>query len=273
MGLQPYVHTNNNLNFKLLLHGQPGTGKTFFAATASKLGKTLFLNVEGGMMSAAPTPNIIVLDVFNTPQQSCIQALDQIIWALAARDMVENPWIKDLRTIVLDSGSEFAAIALEHITRNAVEKEPKRKGGSVDSSYLEDHGKSGNAIKRLFRQLRDLPYHVIITSLSRNEYPKMADGSVSSTPDETRPDFTGKVSESVMGYMDAVWHAYRIPPQESEKEGKIAFLTQPHGPVRAKTRGTNFPLKLPKVLVNPSFPDVVALLNQHEGSKSATPTK
>jgi hypothetical protein len=266
MGLKPYEHTNTGALLKLMLYGQPGTGKTFFGASASEVGKTLFLNVEGGMMSAKPSPNIMVFDVRNTPSQSAIAFLDQVLWALADRNLTENPWIDGLKTIVLDSGSEYSAAALEWIVRNEVQNNPKRKGASVDNAWVDDYGRLTSTLKRQFRMLKDLPYNVIVTALAKSKYPKLADGSPSDNPSETKPDFTDKVAESIMGYMDAVWYAYRMPPGENEKEGKPVILTQPHGVVRAKTRGVAFPTKLDKVLVQPTFKGILTLLSSSEGS-------
>lgn len=260
--LQPPIpfDRSGEVPLKVLLYGPPGVGKTTFAGGASDVGEVLFLNVEGGMLSLKPDPKIRVYNIGNSPDYSCIDYLRDILWAVAARDLEKNPWLKDVRTIVLDSGSEFLNMALEALVQREVRKSPKRDPNDV---YLEDYGHATTALTRLFRHMRDLPYNVVITALPKLSFPKtVKDAELSGAePIDVRPWFTQKLGNSLMGFMDNVWYMYI----RSEDGKNVPYmLTQPIGVTQAKTRGIDFPVKLGSNVRNPNFRNVWQLLQDTE---------
>ena len=209
--------------------------------------------------------NITVMDLRNS-DSTCVQQLETILWMLSHPDEEVNPWLKGLETVVLDSGSEFATIALESIVAKQVAKQvvkPGKPSRTIDEVWLEDYGKLTSSLLRLFRHLRDIPYHVIMTALSNSIYPDSNKSSSPHTePVEVKPAFTKKLGESVMGYFDCVWYMYTRTVEEEGHHAKI--LTQPRGVYRAKTRGTEFPRTLGDTIDNPTFSTVLKALRDSE---------
>lgn len=270
MPIKPYVFSKGNVPLNLILYGHPGVGKTRFAGQAAELGKVLFLNVEGGMMSVPEYGgNVVVIDIRNQPGQDCLVQMWEVMWTLAARDLKANPWLEGIQTVILDSGSEFATLALEALVAREMKTNPKRRGNSLSDIWLEDYGRLTSELKRMFRHMRDLPYNVITTALVRYGY---VDGDDKKrNPNEARPDFTEKLAESSMGFVDDVWYMYRPQPTEANPTPAPAILTQPHGIYRAKTRGTLFPTVLGTVVHNPHFPTILELMRKSESSGATMP--
>jgi len=258
---------------KILAYGVPGSGKTTFASTAAEIGKVLFINVEGGMLSipARYQENILVIDLKNTPEQTAIEQFEETLYTLSYQDFKANPWLEGIETVVLDSGSEFANIALESIVRKRMEINPRHE---ADEVWLEDYGWMNSSLTRLFRHLRDIPYHVIMTALSQTMLPPQSDSdrksAITPEPLEVKPAFTKKLAESTMGFYDCVWHFYMKTSEGTNEEGNVRIdrdiyvLTQPYRIYRAKTRGSNFPDELGHLISNPLFSTIMQTLRESE---------
>ena len=261
--LTPYTFIKKGIYLKVLLYGMPGTGKTAFAAGSQKIGKTLFLNVEGGMLSAADdTGNIIVFDIANRDGKDCMVQLEEILWILVSKDTKTYPWLEGLKTVVLDSGSEFFNLSLEAITTKASKKNSNRDKTDI---YLEDYGKATSKLTSVFRMIRDLPYNVVVTALTKEVYEGKDDNKELI---QVRPAFTAKLGESIMGFFDMVWHSYTTTKTDGKNVTQVyQLLTAPSGFYRAKTRGTAFPKALGQVVVNPQFDAIYNLLQTSEGHK------
>jgi hypothetical protein len=227
-----------DIHFNALIYSDPGVGKTTLAAQATDhddMGPVLFLNVEGGLLSVDGEVDAMDVDSVNE--------LEAVFWEL---NKGEKGSLGDIRTVVIDSGSELQAVNLEDIVESEVEAaliDPKSSRTNRDDIWLEDYKTSSTQLRRLFRWYRDLPMNVIITALSRTEYPKgtqrqrNVDLSLVD-PTVVKPQFTKALCESVMGFVDFVWYLY----QEADEEGEIQrwLLTQRDDPFRAKTRGARF---------------------------------
>lgn len=243
--IKPVSQTDKFL--KVLVYGDAGVGKTSLAATATQnkaMEKTLIVNVEGGMLSITGS------GAMATEQIKSIKDVEDIMWALSSK----QEGFEHYNTCVIDSGTELQTLDLEEIAEAARKKNSSRE---VDTVYLEDYGKSTTRLKRIFRHFRDLPMNVIVTALVKREMPPMQ--SQKRDPIRVLPQFTAKLGDSLMGYVDAVWYMY-------EDDGVRHLLTQPEGPYMAKTRGHNFSAAIGKDVENPNLSELYDILQKTEGT-------
>lgn len=259
MPLNPYVHTPTDVRLKLLVYGHPGVGKTTLASTLSQLGKVLFLNVEGGLLSVPPSEDILAVDMQGMTE-NFVAELPDIIDILYARDYEKHPWLEDVKTIVVDSGSELQSAVIESVVEEAIAKNPKRT--DANEVWLEDYGKVSSALSTFFRRLKSLPFNVIITALVREQRTKEGNMLV-----DVKPDFTAKLAEKVMGYVDHVWYMYRTEEKQEDGETLLTptILTQPVGVYQAKTRGHAFSDAIGNRILNPDLNTLYETLQKTQG--------
>jgi hypothetical protein len=239
---------------KLLVYGDPGAGKTTFAASGCDhpdLKETLFLNIEGGTLS------IRGKNVDTTSQLRSLSEVEEVFWSVANR----KPGFEKYKTLIVDSGSELQTLNLEEIVVTRVNKNTG-KAREITDLDIKDYSNSTLTLKKLFRQFRDLPCHVIITALAKKVFPAVnpLDPSKKHSVDPlyVGPQFTEQLTKSLMGYMDFVWYL-------GVKDNQRILLTQDNGPYKAKTRGEKFSQQLGVAVTNPNLGDIYNLLMQTEG--------
>ena len=218
------------MNFNLLLVGEPGVGKTRLCATATMHESTrdvLWLDVDGGLLTLRD------MELEHPPLVEKIESIDQleeIHWHLKKRD----EGYEEIRTVVIDNGTELVPMDLEAVVRRKAAKEKKEKGGKtrrfgVDDVWLDDRGETGRRLARIFRWYRDLPINTIITCHSREIFKKMADNTEGPLED-TLPEFPRGLRRQVCGFQDYVWYMWI-------KDEERFLLTQRRPKHFAKTRG------------------------------------
>lgn len=242
----PYQLQQAKPLMNILLYGDQGVGKTVFAATAMDhpdLSEVLFCNVEGGLMSVSNRkPMVVDIGLTEEGQNNgrAFMDLDAVAEAIATK----KPGFEKVRTVVIDSGTEFQQKDLETIVAASRKKNPTRD----DAPGLDDFGKSTTRMRRMFRIFRDIKVNVIITALVKREEKVRESGKVEVL--EQRPAFTRGVGESVMGFVDFVWY------MGTSDEGVRYLVTQPTAVTRAKTRSPAFAEAIGKVVKNPNLPDL-----------------
>lgn len=136
---------------KAFLKGPPGSGKTYLAAAATHLWKTLYVDVEGGLLSAFPIVkrDHIVVRLIKEPEAGAF--FDRLA------DAVDEAERGQYECVVLDSITEVSG-------RMEDEYSAQSKTGKIEFGewfvLIE-------RIKRLARRLRDLKCHTIVTSLTK----------------------------------------------------------------------------------------------------------
>jgi hypothetical protein len=256
-----YTVTPDAPQFNAILYGDPGAGKTTLLASAQdcpEMADVLLGNVEGGTLSIAHRGDIVAIDLKKTSD-----AFD-VFWKLVRREKE----FKRFRTFGLDSSTELQTVNLEEIVADAIQrgKTASRSGKvrTIDDIWQEDYGKSTVQLKRLFRGLRDMRRHVIITALAKQVYPKVSEGTDMSKVDPiaVTPSLTAKLMTSVMGYMDFVWYVYF---DQADKKHKV--LTRTSGAYVAKTRGPRFAKAVGPIIVNPKMSEIYRTFVQSETAR------
>lgn len=263
-----YRATAQDLKLKMLLYGDPGVGKTTLALTANdhpELAPALVLNFEGGLLSVVNRGDVDVINI------QTIDDLENVFWYFAQ----ENEAVSHFKTIVVDSGSELYNKALREVVNQNLGRRQNRKGDE-DDFELEDYGKAGNVVFRLFSMFRDLPRHVIVTSHAKRIYPPNVDPSKNPNlePREVRPSFSTTVAQRLVGIFDMVHYMYTadsvfaVDEENSRVETHRYLLPRAMGAYQAKTRGPNFAAALGDVVVDPTLPMLYDLLMATEGGKA-----
>lgn len=260
--LKPRRLKVGDLKIKLLLYGDPGVGKTTFAAQASDhpdLGPVLFLNFEGGLLSVVERGDVDEVPIHSmTDLEETYEAL-----RTQARDFAKY------NTIVIDSGSELYSQALVEATELGIARSTRQgKSGdrTLDDTQLDDYGRAGKQVFRIFRAFRDLPINLITTSTAKFTYPRNAD-KASVEPINVGPSFSGNLATQMLGLFDFVHYMYTA---EGEEGTSRYLLTQKAGVYQAKTRGFTFAQSLGEVVENPYLPEMYNLLLQ-TGTSDARP--
>lgn len=254
-----------------MIYGAQGSGKTTLGAQSADVGKTALINCEGGMLSVKSNPNLMMFNI-NNPVQSGhvwfgrdrIDRVESIVWAMISQDTKAFPWLAGMKTLMLDSGTEFLNAAIEDTVLAQMKLNPRRKDPT--DIWQEDYGKVNTRLTTLFRQMREMPYNVIITALPRSEMSKPKTKDEQATVLSIAPSFTPKLKESIMGFFDHVWYLYKNVDNTDPNAPKItvSMITQPVGLYFAKTRGTAFPSALGISALNPTFKGIYDLLQRTE---------
>lgn len=227
---------------KAVLYGREGTGKSTAAAQASKLGRVLFVDSEGGLKMDALTrlganpDNILVWPADRQPiTATTLEDLHRHL--LAAFD--DDP--EYVTTIVFDSLTEIHHLLREQATEYRV----KTSRVELDPDYIDrnDYGRMTNQLRKLVRRFRDLPCNVVFLALER-------DAEEDDGRKEYRPALTAALCTDVLGYADVVGRF-------GSADGSFRARFQGNERIRAKDRYG----KLPEVLHQPGLDRVVAWIN------------
>ena len=229
---------------KMLVYGDNGAGKTVFGASAMDCDvckEVLFVNIEGGMLSISKRKTLEHWDIIE---------FSEIKEVLRYLQEEEHPY----KCVVLDSVTELMLRSLDAIVRDAMAAPPRGKPRTdEDEIRIDDYGKNTQAIRKVLRDFRDLPMHVIMTALAIES--KDEEGVIT-----VAPQLTEKLRNSVMGYVDIVayMHVKKIA-KEGKEELIRSFLFQPYGKYRAKDRTPDG--KMGDFLVGPTVQKIMDLAN------------
>ncbi|WIC89801.1 RecA-like DNA recombinase [Gordonia phage Sapo] len=224
---------------KATFYGHEGTGKTTAAAHAANLGRTLFVNVEGGLKKTAlrkqgvKVENLAVWPPEGTPvNKQTLEALHQNLLA----DLTDDP--KSWFCVVVDSLTEVHTVLREQAT----EKRVAKSRVEVDPDFVDrdDYGVMTNQLRQLVRKFRDLPCHVVLLCLEKDD----------EDAKQYRPALTPALCTDVLGYADLVG---RFASPENDFRARFT----PTARVRAKDRLN----ALPDVLAEPNFVRVLDYVN------------
>lgn len=149
MDYNSYLSQNATIN--AIVKGPPGGGKTCFAAAVSRLGKTFWIDAEGGLRSARKFVNPENMEIRDIREQEPEKFFENLSSALG--DFMAA---KDYEFLVLDSFVEVVGRMEDEYARS-----PGDKGRGKDWYALMDR------VRKFARILRDLRCSKIITCLTR----------------------------------------------------------------------------------------------------------
>ena len=213
---------------KILLWGPPGGGKTTFSATAPR---PFFWDFEHGSSSVLNMPE---LRGKVTGAQIRRWAQVQTLMSLFSDGVHELA--KKTDTLVVDTGSSAQARILD--------EQLSKRGPEAYLPMGGDYNENTQRMRRFMGFLRDLPMHLIVICHDVEEKPQ------NGVP-YLRPDFTPKLLNSMIGMMDIVGYFYSREEQVENQTDPVTnryMQIWPTQRIIAKSR-----VKLPKVLVNPTF--------------------
>jgi len=195
-----------NITLNMIVYGDSGVGKTTLAASASEVGKVLYIDAESGAQFIPDeyAKNIDVLNLQN------IEELDQVL--LPANT-------EQYSTIVLDSITEIMKKMIDKIK------------GTKDNATIADWQKIIGGMEKYFRRFRDLKQNIILVALSAE---KEDDGIILK-----RPNLSGKnLPADVVGFMDVC-----IYLENTVAQGRVGH-TDPSQKFYAKDRTNKLPKKI-----------------------------
>jgi hypothetical protein len=239
----------------ILLYGREGSGKTTAAVSLANLGygNVLVVNAEGGLKKN--TLKRLGIDTSRIkiwpPQGESIthRGLDELHRALKA-DLANDP--KSWAGVVFDSATEIVPALVDQVATDRIDKASKRGVNidAVDQFFTDrsDYGTMSKMFRDILRKFRDLPTHFVVTALERRDVDDDS-GKVS-----YGPAVTPGVQADLLGFVDLV---LACSAADAEEGKPFRALTKSAGKYRGKDRlGV-----LPRVLVNPTMPRILAYEN------------
>ncbi len=225
---------------RLLVHGDPGIGKTFLCGTAADSEHTspvLFVDTEGGTLSiAGKDVDVIRVDSWQSAQQLVVHLRRN-----------KGRW----KTIVIDSLTELQKMIMADILKtNMLEG---KRSHDPDIPEMRDWGRNSERIRKFVRALRDLPdVHVIFTCLSKDDTNEQTGRTT------VRPMLPGKLAFEIPGFIDVVGHLSAIREKDAADKsspGRLVrqMMFQPVQSVIVKDRSAS----LGDIMKDPTIPKIV----------------
>lgn len=170
-----YTPEEEDDKVKVLLYAREGQGKTTSAVTAANRGRIMVINAESGA-KVAPLRGrgVNTNNLRFWPHRDEKLSLDgiEVVTATILADLQQDPdsWF----AVVVDTIGEIATQLVESATDSRVRRVMAMGGARaavMDPDFVDrdDYGVMTRQIRRVIRNLRDLPCHVIFTCLERED--------------------------------------------------------------------------------------------------------
>lgn len=191
---------------KILSYGKTGTGKTYFCGSATRLGKTLVVSCESGLLTIKDRE-------FDTLPVKTWSDFNEA-WNIVSKVKGEY------KTIILDSITEVQRLLMDHIA----------PGKALE---LQQWGEVELKMHKVIRSYRNLDNNVIITALAKES----KDDVLGST--SVMPMVKGSLAQNIGAYFDCVFYHFAHVTEDRETGNKVTqykMLTQNDNRFIAKNR-------------------------------------
>ena len=234
---------------KLCVYGPPGSGKTVFAAHAPK---PFIIDTENSTEALDDWPEL--------------KRLSKIIKCENVNEIIDcielctnsDPFVRDRETVIIDTASETQEMMIQRLLERQV-ADPNSPRKNEFLAYQSDYRESGERLRRLFIQLRNLDMHVIILSHDVEKYSQSADGSERLIA--IRPDMTPKLAKTVKRIVGLQGY---LTSREQDNEYVREMRVRHSGIIEAKTRYKYLPTKIE----NPTFQLILDAKNKEDKEKA-----
>lgn len=219
---------------KMLVFGESGSGKTTFIGTAQDSPLThpaFLLDIEGGSTVLNDKPQIDVKQSRKMLGEGSVQEIADILH--------KNP--KYYKLFGLDSLTELREIDMTEVMQDQFNKKPETTDLYVPSPR--EWGKSGSRVKEVLRYLKDLPCHVVVTTLMTEKKDDRT-GIVT-----IGPMLPGQLGGQVPGFFDIVGYLRPIT-KNGETVRTMQFAKTERVMAKDRTKA------LPATLDNPTIPEI-----------------
>lgn len=221
--------------FKALIYGDPGSGKT---VTLGAIGNKI-LHIEAdpeGWQSLFNHDELVVPGRMEKMKYLGVSQLEYL-----AEAFTEGiPEFAQFDTILIDTGSNIAALDLDTVTKVAIEtieKKGKGKQGprpfDFDDDMWANYKQNAHRVRMAFLKLFMCPVNIVMTAHAR-EIENKANGKI-----KTVPDFSPKILASINGMTSLIGYMTAIG-QGVDDDGKVKYTRKiqvhPTMTIVAKTR-------------------------------------
>jgi len=246
---------------RLLVYGEPGTGKTWLGASAALHEATspvLYLDYRGQVASIAANPQYVA--AIEAKRLVILSLSDyaelNLLYTWLARGCTQQEPIEDLfdgiapKTVVLDSITELQRLEI------------LRRGGNSPNSFIAEVGRPQiqdwlkllDQFVLLARIMFDLPFHVVFTAL---EHVQLDEKDLVQAH---RIAMQGQARHQLPAYALTVMRLVKAAP--NLKHFNEGLLSSRRSRVKDQTGA------LPSKAIGPTIPQMVALLHKDKGGEA-----
>jgi phage nucleotide-binding protein len=212
-------------HLKMCIYGDPGTGKTTFAAHAPK---PIIIDTEKGTTTLVKDPVLRNIPVI---QRSSLQEMVEIV------EYLRSPAGDSYETVIVDTVSELSNLFLDTIVKNT-----KNNAYAIPENGYKERNQQG---RRMFSDLMSLNKNVILLSHA---------GTVQENNITVKaPALSAAMLSTLYGLMDVVGYMYlSVDPTPTKENPSATTITRyiqtiPTATLKAKNR-----IDTPGVIENPS---------------------
>lgn len=247
------------MELKCIVFGEYGTGKTTLLGSSANDERTfpgLLLDFEGGAevaieskVVAIPKEDFGKVDNLELGQIHSIRIktwddLEYVLDKFYEAEYSEEglPY----KFLGVDSLSEINYLNLRYCVDNAIQIKPRK---NPEMYEIGDYGSSGNMMRRLVREFRDLPIHVVFSALPQEETDTLT------AKKTVRPNLVGKLTGEIPGLVHVVGYLAVETGTDDKPERVIYFQPDGRLAVKDNTEGG----KLGNEIVEPTISKMMDL--------------